>query len=88
MVKLAGHVWGAAQDMQVIRSLFKNTMAAIDILGEDAQFKLEIQKKYDKLAPMKISPRTGRLQEWNDDWAHLIQIADRWLMDGDLLLVI
>lgn len=59
---------GAAQDMQIIRSLFKNTMAAIDILNEDVEFKAEIQKKYDKLAPMKISPTTGRLQEWNDDW--------------------
>lgn len=73
---------GAAQDMQVIRSLFKNTMAAIDILGEDEQFKSEIQKKYDKLAPMKISPSTGRLQEWNDDWRasnpHSGQVAHGW----------
>ncbi|WP_129699286.1 glycoside hydrolase family 95 protein [Parabacteroides goldsteinii] len=73
---------GAAQDMQVIRSLFKNTMAAIDILDEDMQFKSEIQKKYDKLAPMKISPRTGRLQEWNDDWSasnpHSGQVAHGW----------
>ncbi|MDL2255748.1 glycoside hydrolase family 95 protein [Parabacteroides sp. OttesenSCG-928-K15] len=59
---------GAAQDMQIIRALFKNTMAAIDILGEDKNFKQEIRSSYDRLAPMKISPTTGRLQEWNDDW--------------------
>jgi len=59
---------GAAQDMQIIRSLFENTMKAIDIIGGDENFKKEIEKSYVKLAPMRISPRTGRLQEWNDDW--------------------
>ncbi len=59
---------GAAQDMQIIRSLFRNTMSAIDILCSDKEFRSEIKLKYDSLAPMKISPTTGRLQEWNDDW--------------------
>lgn len=73
---------GAAQDMQVIRALFKNTMAAIDTLNDDQQFRAEIQTKYDRLAPMKISPRTGRLQEWNDDWSasnpNSGQVAHGW----------
>ena len=73
---------GAAQDMQVIRSLFKNTMAAIDTLNEDQAFKEEIYAKYKNLAPMKISPRTGRLQEWNDDWEaanpYSGQVAQGW----------
>lgn len=81
---------GAAQDMQIIRSLFKNTMAAIDLLGEDKTFKDEILAKYEKLAPMKISPVTGRLQEWNDDWrASSIgsgQVAQGWgLVCSDLI---
>lgn len=59
---------GSAQDMQIIRALFKNTMQAIDILDTDKAFKDEIAKSYARLAPMKISPRTGQLQEWNDDW--------------------
>jgi alpha-L-fucosidase 2 len=59
---------GAAQDMQIIRSLFKNTMSAIDILGQDKAFKQKIEKSYNRLAPMKVSPRTGQLQEWNEDW--------------------
>jgi len=59
---------GAAQDMQIIRSLFENTMKAADILGGDENFRKEIEESYKKLAPMKISPRTGQLQEWNDDW--------------------
>lgn len=59
---------GSAQDMQIIRALFKNTMQAIDILDTDKEFKNEILTSYKQLAPMKISPRTGQLQEWNDDW--------------------
>jgi alpha-L-fucosidase 2 len=59
---------GAAQDMQIIRSLFKNTMQASDVLGRDRAFRREIAKSYKRLAPMKISPRTGQLQEWNEDW--------------------
>ncbi len=59
---------GSAQDMQIIRALFENTMKAADILGGDDAFKTEVEKSYNKLAPMKISLKTGRLQEWNDDW--------------------
>lgn len=81
---------GAAQDMQVIRSLFKNTMKAIDILKVDAEFKAQIEEKYKKLAPMKISPTTGRLQEWNDDWhasdPNNGQVAQGWgLVASDLI---
>lgn len=58
---------GSAQDMQIVRALFENTMNAAEIL-DDGAFKEEVAKAYAKLAPMKISPRTGQLQEWNDDW--------------------
>lgn len=58
---------GSAQDMQIVRALFENTMNAASILGDEA-FKGEVAKAYARLAPMKISPRTGQLQEWNDDW--------------------
>lgn len=58
---------GSAQDMQIIRTLFENTMKAAEILNDGA-FKEEVAKAYAKLPPMKISPRTGQLQEWNDDW--------------------
>lgn len=58
---------GSAQDMQIVRALFENTMNAAEILNGGA-FKEEVAKAYAKLPPMKISPRTGQLQEWNDDW--------------------
>lgn len=81
---------GPAQDMQIIRSLFKNTMAAIDILGEDEKFKSRIAEKYDNLPPMRISPTTGRLQEWNEDWQAQNprngQVAQGWgLVASDLI---
>lgn len=73
---------GAAQDMQIIRALFKNTMATIDILNIDPEYKKEIMAAYERLAPMKISPRTGQLQEWNDDWDAAApnngQVAQGW----------
>lgn len=58
---------GVAQDMQIIRALFENTMSAAAVLG-DNDFAGEVAKRYQRLAPMKISPRTGQLQEWNEDW--------------------
>lgn len=81
---------GAAQDMQIIRSLFKNTLAAIDIVGDEEDFKEELGAAYQKLAPMKISPTTGRLQEWNDDWEAAApfngQVAQGWgFVAGDLI---
>ena len=57
----------SAQDMQIVRALFENTMKSAEILNDGA-FKEEVAKAYAKLPPMKISPRTGQLQEWNDDW--------------------
>ena len=73
---------GAAQDMQIIRSLFNNTIKTIDVLGEDKEFRSQVVKALDELAPMKISPSTGRLQEWNDDWKasspHNGQVAHGW----------
>lgn len=58
---------GSAQDMQIVRALFENTMQAAVLTG-DNDFKEQIATAYTRLAPMKISPRTGQLQEWNDDW--------------------
>ena len=81
---------GPSQDMQIIRSLFRNTMQAVDLLGEDLPFKEEIGKVYAELAPIKISPRTGRLQEWNDDWEAAAprngQVAHGWgVAPGNLI---
>lgn len=81
---------GSAQDMQIIRSLMKNTLKAAEIIGGQEPVIAEISPVYDKLAPMRISPRTKELQEWNDDWlpAHPLngQIGHGWgFAVGDLI---
>lgn len=58
---------GSAQDMQIVRSLFENTIEASKILDRDNEFRVKTEKALAELAPMKISPRTGMLQEWNED---------------------
>lgn len=59
---------GPSADMQMIRSLFDNIMEAEEILGVKSSVGKRINKVYARLAPFRISPRTGELQEWYDDW--------------------
>ena len=59
---------GATQDMQIIRDLFTNTLAAGKILKKEEEFSDTMVQYLEKLLPMRISPTTGRLQEWKDDW--------------------
>lgn len=58
---------GSSQDMQIIRSLFLNTLAAGEVLNEDPNWASQVKSYLDRLAPMRINERTGELQEWNDD---------------------
>jgi alpha-L-fucosidase 2 len=73
---------GATQDMQIIRDLFQNCKAATSELGTDPEFAGQLDEYLSQLLPMRISPRTGRLQEWKDDWepAHPFagQVAHGW----------
>ncbi|HEX4487979.1 MAG TPA: glycoside hydrolase family 95 protein [Terriglobales bacterium] len=78
---------GPAMDMQIIHDLFTNTMDAAGMLAEDAEFSSKLAATIAKLVPMQISPRTGQLQEWIDDWdaaePHNGQVAQIWgLMPG------
>ena len=73
---------GSAQDMQIIRSLMQNTMKAAEIIDSNDPAIAEIKEVYTKLPPMRISPSTGELQEWNDDWKpaypHNGQVGHGW----------
>lgn len=68
--------------MQIIRDLFTNTLQAAAILKRDEGFSEQVKPKLDKLLPMRISPTTGQLQEWKDDWEaadpHGGQVAHGW----------
>ena len=73
---------GATQDMQIIRDLFQNCRLAIGVLENDPEFDLKLESYLNELLPMRISPTTGRLQEWKDDWQSAYvnsgQVAQGW----------
>jgi alpha-L-fucosidase 2 len=54
---------GPTVDMQILRELFDNCIAASKILGVDEQFREDLRSKRARLAPNQIGP-DGRLQEW------------------------
>ncbi|TSA36626.1 MAG: glycoside hydrolase family 95 protein [Porphyromonadaceae bacterium] len=81
---------GPTQDMQIIRDLFTNCIQAATILKMDQGFIDQVSQKLGKLLPMRISPMTGQLQEWKDDWdaadPHGGQVAHGWgLAVGNLI---
>ncbi len=61
-----GLVAGPTMDHQIIRSLFKNVIAASTLLNVDAGLRITLQDKYKQIAPNKIG-RYGQLQEWMQD---------------------
>ena len=67
--------YGATMDLQIIHDLFANCLEAIEILSPssrrsfDPEFKRELESAMEQLAPLQISPRSGRLQEWIEDYA-------------------
>lgn len=61
-----GLVAGPTMDHQIIRSLFKNCVAAAEALNTDAAFRDTLEAKYNKIAPNQIG-RHGQLQEWLED---------------------
>ena len=72
--------YGPTATMQMVRELFKNCIAASQMLGGDAQLRGELEQALPRLAPMQISPTTGELQEWVDDWKRTAacQVLSSW----------
>lgn len=65
--------YGATMDLEIIHDLFTNCLQAIDILSAsgkpvDSAFKKELQMALARLVPLQISSRTGKLQEWIEDY--------------------
>lgn len=71
---------GPTGSMQIVRELFQNCVAASRILDTDAELGSEIEKALPRLAPMQISPTTGELQEWPEDWQRTAdcQVMSSW----------
>jgi alpha-L-fucosidase 2 len=65
--------YGSTMDLEIAYDLFTNCISAIDVLGKgekgfDADFRVELQSALKRLAPLQISVKTGRLQEWIEDY--------------------
>ena len=58
----------ATMDLEICHDLLTNCVEASRILGLDAEFRAECQSALKRLAPLQISPKTGRLQEWVEDY--------------------
>jgi alpha-L-fucosidase 2 len=71
---------GPTPSMQMIRELFRNCIAASRTLEVDPDFRAELEKALPRLAPMQISPTTGELQEYLEDWQHTAkaQVLSSW----------
>jgi len=60
--------YAATIDLEIIHELFTNCINCLDVLGIDADFREELVSSLDRLAPLQISEKTGRLQEWIYDY--------------------
>ena len=71
---------GPTGSMQMVRELLQNCAKASEILGTDADIRAEIEKTLPRLPPMQISPTTGELQEWLEDWQRTAdcQVLSSW----------
>lgn len=58
---------GPTIDMQLLRELFGNCIAASEILGLDEDFRSDLTVARERLAPNQIG-RHGQLQEWLEDY--------------------
>ena len=60
--------YGATMDLMIVHELLTNCILASKILNTDAAFRKECEAALAKLAPVRISPTTGRILEWIDDY--------------------
>ena len=60
--------YACTMDLEIIHELLSNCIEASKILKTDADFSAECQKALDNLAPLQISKKDGRLQEWIEDY--------------------
>jgi alpha-L-fucosidase 2 len=75
---------GATASMEMVRELFENCLSALDKLqvsnvklqkstkqqtsNSAEEFRGRVEAALRRLAPMQVSPTTGELQEWLEDW--------------------
>jgi alpha-L-fucosidase 2 len=60
--------YAATIDLEICHDVLTNCIEASKVLGTDAEFRTECEKALARLAPIQISKKTGRLQEWVEDY--------------------
>jgi alpha-L-fucosidase 2 len=60
--------YGATMDLEIVHDLFTSTIEAAERLGVDSGFRMQLASALRRLAPLQISPTSGRLQEWIEDY--------------------
>lgn len=60
--------YGCTMDLEIIHELLGNCIEASKVLNTDADFRAECEAALKKLAPLQISKKDGRLQEWIEDY--------------------
>ena len=71
--------YGSTMDLMIVRDLFQNCLAAIDVLGGskfEPELEKEIRSALGRLAPVQISKASGRIQEWVEDYQE-VEIGHR-----------
>ncbi|MBS1916673.1 MAG: glycoside hydrolase family 95 protein [Bacteroidetes bacterium] len=60
--------YGATMDLEIIYDLLTHCIDAANILQTDNTFRERCKTALDQLAPIHISPVTGRIMEWAEDY--------------------
>ncbi len=60
--------YAATMDLEIVNDLLTNCIAASKVLSTDEAFRAECARALARLAPLQISKKTGRLQEWVEDY--------------------
>jgi alpha-L-fucosidase 2 len=58
----------ATMDIQIIRELFRNGISITKHLNIESELAEKLAKTLESIPDMQISPKTGRLQEWINDY--------------------
>ena len=66
---IAMFTYAATMDLQLCHDVLRNCAEAARILRRDRAFRLRCETALERLAPLQSSPKTGRLQEWVEDYA-------------------
>ena len=59
---------GPTLDRVILRDMLTHCIQASEILGRDEAFRAKLIEVRSRLVPVQISPRTGQIQEWAEDW--------------------